>query len=147
VYPRFYGKERGSMSQVSESQRFFLDQAFRMALITWFAERTGQLAFYIVETPEGSLDLAYERNVADMYTEFSDYGHSIIVTSNLNSSNFLRGLYKNLGDEIAGKSERTLDLLRFGHLSDVQRQERHIEAFNDRLEQLGLPLMWNDSTG
>jgi hypothetical protein len=142
MYPRFYEEDREQMAEVSESQRFFLDQAFRMALITWFLETTGQPTFYIVETPEGSLDLAYERNVADMYLEFSSYGHSIIVTSNLNSSNFLRGLYDHLGDD---RQDRTLDLLRYGRLSLVQKQEQHLHAFNERLEQLRLPLILPDS--
>lgn len=141
MYPRFYDKDRVSMAQVSESQRFFLDQAFRMALITWYAQSTNLPAFYIIETPEGSLDLAYERNVADMYVEFSSYGHSIMVTSNLNSSNFLGGLYESLGTA-QERQERTLDLLRYGHLSGVQKREEHMRAFNERARQLGLSLVW-----
>ncbi len=140
VYPRFNDEGREEMEQVSESQRFFLDQAFRMALITWFTQSTDQPTFFVVETPEGSLDLAYERNVADMYIEFSSYGHSIIVTSNLNSSNFLGGLYDCLGDD-QEKQYRTLDLLQYGRLSSVQRREEHMKAFNERYRQLGLPLI------
>jgi hypothetical protein len=79
MYPRFHERERENINQVSESQRFFIDQAFRMALITWYTEETGQPTLCIVETPEGSLDLAYEQNVAKMYTEFASYGHSIIA--------------------------------------------------------------------
>lgn len=110
-----------------------------MALATWFTQSANQPTFYIVETPEGSLDLAYERNVADMYIEFGDYGHTIIITSNLNSSNFLGGLYEHLDDQ--EKQKRTLDLLRYGRLSAVQQQEEHLKAFNQRMEQLGLPLI------
>jgi hypothetical protein len=61
---------------------------------------------------------------------------------NLNSSNFLRGLYDHLGDD---RQDRTLDLLRYGRLSLVQKQERHLHAFNERLEQLRLPLILPDS--
>ena len=43
-----------------------------MALITLFSQTNDVLTFYIVETPEGSLDLAYEQNVADMYLDFRD---------------------------------------------------------------------------
>lgn len=143
MYPRFYGKDRSLATHVSESQRFFLDQAFRMAFINWFTQKEGAVSFFIVETPEGSLDLAYERNVADMYTEFASYDHTIIVTSNLNSSNFLRGLYDNLGDT-GEREERTLHLLNYGKPSSIQQQEHHVRAFNRslhdlQLEQLRLP--------
>ncbi|MSP12339.1 MAG: hypothetical protein EXR62_05205 [Chloroflexi bacterium] len=149
MYPRFHSKDREGVTQVSESQRFFLDQAFRMALITWFTQASGQQTFYIVETPEGSLDLAYEKNVADMYIEFGSYGHSIIVTSNLNSSNFLGGLYDQLGEK-QEKEKRTLDLLKYGRLSSVQKQQKHLKNFNERIHQLGLPFIWpneNDTAG
>ena len=140
MYPRFHDKDREEMTQVSESQRFFLDQAFRMALVNWFTRSTDQPTFFVVETPEGSLDLAYERNVADMYIEFGGHGHSIIVTSNLNSSNFLGGLYDCLGDD-QEKRDRTLDLLHYGRLSSVQQREEHVRAFNERYRQLGLPFI------
>src|SRR5204862_120950 len=133
MYPRFNQKDRPSVFEVSESQRFFIDQAFRMALITLFSNLNDDSnTFFIVETPEGSLDLAYERNVADMYLDFAKLGHTIIVTSNLNSSNFLQGLYSRLGAQQA-KRDRTLDLLKYGRLSSVQGHDA--EEFNNRLEQ------------
>ncbi|MCD6050748.1 MAG: chromosome segregation ATPase-like protein, partial [Verrucomicrobia bacterium] len=99
MHPRFNDKERSNLHEVSESQRFFIDQAFRMALISLFSELNNHNeTFFIVETPEGSLDLAYERNVAEMYLDFAKFNHSIVITSNLNSSNFLKGLYDQLGD-------------------------------------------------
>jgi len=137
MYPRFNNKERKETIHVSESQRFFLDQAFRMALITWFIKQNQEATFYIIETPEGSLDLAYERNVAEMYSEFASYGHSIIVTSNLNSSDFLKSLYDSFEDN-RDKEKRTLDLFKYGRLSNVQ--ELSIGYFNERLKQLKLPL-------
>jgi DNA repair exonuclease SbcCD ATPase subunit len=133
MFPRFLDKERANLDQVSESQRFFIDQAFRMALISWFAELDSQSTFCIVETPEGSLDLAYEQNVADMYLEFAKQGHAIIATSNLNSSNFLGELFAQVGVD----ENRVLDLLAYGHLSSVQKG--HIKEFNKRLIALQLP--------
>jgi chromosome segregation ATPase len=136
MHPKFLEKERSNIYQVSESQRFFIDQAFRMALISWFAESKGQLTFCIVETPEGSLDLAYEQNVADMYLRFANQGHAIIVTSNLNSSNFLNQLLVNLGSADRGQ---ILDLLAYGRLSSVQKE--HLDEFNSRLKNLKLPML------
>lgn len=138
MYPRFGGKDRNDISEVSESQRFFIDQAFRMALITLFSKlNRGTTTFFVVETPEGSLDLAYERNVAEMYLDFAKRGHAIIVTSNLNSSNFLQGLYSHLGTART-KQTRTLDLLEHGRLSDVQGSDHMLAEFNKRRRQLGI---------
>jgi hypothetical protein len=134
MYPRFLDKERPTMNQVSESQRFFIDQAFRMALISWFAQSNTGETFCIVETPEGSLDLAYEENVAKMYLEFAKQGHSIIATSNLNSSKFLETLFKHLGDD---PKRNVLDLLAYGRLTSVQGL--HKPAFNRSLKKLNLP--------
>jgi hypothetical protein len=134
MYPRFSEKDRPTMNQVSESQRFFIDQAFRMALISWFSQSNTGETFCIVETPEGSLDLAYEENVAKMYLEFAKQGHAIVATSNLNSSNFLKTLSKSLGDD---PKRRVLDLLTYGRLSSVQQS--HKAQFNKSLEQLKLP--------
>ncbi len=139
MYPKFYGKDREQSNNVSESQRFFLDQAFRMALIDLFVMSTGSPTFYIAETPEGSLDLAYERNVATMYLEFANAGHSVIITSNLNSSRFLQTLYAALGDE-HNREDRTLDLLKYGRLSTVQQRERR--DFKRAITQLQLPFEW-----
>ena len=139
MYPKFNEKDRQQSTNVSESQRFFLDQAFRMALIELFTSVSGSPTFYIAETPEGSLDLAYERNVANMYLEFSNAGHSIIITSNLNSSNFLQSLYAAMDDEkSAGK--RTLDLLKYGKLTNVQNREK--QEFDQRYSQLLMPLKY-----
>jgi hypothetical protein len=138
MFPRFNDKERENIDQVSESQRFFIDQAFRMALISWFADSSHLPTFCIVETPEGSLDLVYERNVAEMYAEFGTHKHSIIATSNLNSSNFLVRLIKQLGNTTERRG-RVVDLLHYGRLSRVQEQRK--SDFNDRLSQLKLPLI------
>jgi DNA repair exonuclease SbcCD ATPase subunit len=134
MFPRFLDKERRSMTQVSESQRFFIDQAFRMALISWFAQSNSGRTFCIVETPEGSLDLAYEVNVAKMYLEFAKQGHSIIATSNLNSSGFLVELFKHLGSH---PRQRVLDLLAYGRLTSVQNDKK--PDFNKSLNRLKLP--------
>jgi len=134
MFPRFFDKERPSLTQVSESQRFFIDQAFRMALITWFGQLNSGETFCIVETPEGSLDLAYEQNVAKMYLKFAKQGHSIIATSNLNSSNFLVELFKHLG---SNPKRRVLDLLAYGRLTSVQGL--HKPDFNKSLKRLKLP--------
>lgn len=120
--PEIDGQVRKDIWSVSESQRFFIDQAFRMAIIDYLQnEIVGFSTFFITETPEGSLDIAYESQVAMMFKIFSESNNKIIFTSNLNSSNFLKELYK--GISIEERPLRTLDLLRKGKITRVQKNK------------------------
>lgn len=120
--PEIDGQIRKDIWSVSESQRFFIDQAFRMAIIEYLqANITNFSTFFITETPEGSLDIAYESQVAMMFNIFSNSNNKIIFTSNLNSSNFLKELYKNI--PVAERPSRTLNLLEKGKITKVQRSK------------------------
>ncbi|MHA9738538.1 hypothetical protein [Robinsoniella peoriensis] len=120
--PEIDGQIRKDIWSVSESQRFFIDQAFRMAIIEYLqANITNFSTFFITETPEGSLDIAYESQVAMMFNIFSNSNNKIIFTSNLNSSNFLKELYKNIS--VAERPSRTLNLLEKGKITKVQRSK------------------------
>ncbi|MBO2523181.1 MAG: AAA family ATPase, partial [Bacteroidetes bacterium] len=54
-YPVIDGKVRRQEESLSESQRFFIDHSFRMSILTFFYQSP---TFYIVETPDSSLDLS-----------------------------------------------------------------------------------------
>lgn len=131
--PEIDGQVRKDIWSVSESQRFFLDQAFRMAVIDYLQNNIrGFSTFFITETPEGSLDIAYESQVAMMFNIFSKSNNKIIFTSNLNSSNFLKELYKNISKE--ERIQRTLNLLEKGKITKVQKNK--IEQLNTLLDQI-----------
>ena len=120
--PEINGQVRKGIWSVSESQRFFIDQAFRMAVIDYLQNEIGRFStFFITETPEGSLDIAYESQVAMMFKIFAESNNKIIFTSNLNSSNFLKELYKSIPKE--ERTLRTLDLLKKGKVTRVQRNK------------------------
>lgn len=120
--PEINGQVRKNIWSVSESQRFFIDQAFRMAIIDYLQSNiAGFGTFFITETPEGSLDIAYESQVAMMFKIFSESTNKIIFTSNLNSSNFLKELYREIPKR--ERSLRTLDLLRKGKVTRVQKSK------------------------
>lgn len=120
--PEINGQVRKGIWSVSESQRFFIDQAFRMAIIDYLQSNiAGFSTFFITETPEGSLDIAYESQVAMMFKIFSESNNKIIFTSNLNSSNFLKELYREISKE--ERPLRTLDLLRKGKVTKVQKSK------------------------
>lgn len=85
-YPIIDGKVRKQEESLSESQRFFVDHSFRMSILTFFYQSP---SFYIVETPDSSLDLSYERNAAGVFLQFLRKPNIVIVTSNLNNSSFI----------------------------------------------------------
>lgn len=88
-YPVIDGKIRRQEESLSESQRFFVDHSFRMSILSFFYQSP---SFYIVETPDSSLDLSYEKNAAGVFLQFLKKPNIIIVTSNLNNSSFVNYL-------------------------------------------------------
>lgn len=123
--PKLNGAERSDIYSVSESQRFFVDQAFRMAIIDFLQNNIeGFEVFFITETPEGSLDIAYEEQVAEMFTIFAESNNNIIFTSNLNSSNFLGKIFNRLDKNT--KKDRVLNMLEKGNLTKVHKAYKEI---------------------
>ncbi|WP_036214531.1 AAA family ATPase [Lysinibacillus sphaericus] len=128
--PKVNGAERGDIYSVSESQRFFLDQAFRMAIIDFLQNKIkGFEVFFITETPEGSLDIAYEEQVAEMFTIFAKSNNNIIFTSNLNSSNFLSKIFKKI--DKTDRERRILNMLEKGNLTKVHKE--YEQVLSDKL--------------
>jgi hypothetical protein len=92
----FAGSERRSPEALSESQRFFMDIALRMALARKLAA-AGEPATLYVDTPEGSLDIAYEMRAGRMFGRFAQGNgntapNRLIMTANINTSQLLQEL-------------------------------------------------------
>jgi DNA repair exonuclease SbcCD ATPase subunit len=86
---------RTESHKLSESQRFFLDIALRMTLAIYLSAH-GNEATLIIDTPEGSLDIAYESRAGKMFAEFiNKYSQNILMTANINSSQLLISLAQN----------------------------------------------------
>lgn len=118
---------RSRAEDVSESQRFFLDIALRMALAEF---ASSEVATLLIDTPEGSLDITYEARAGQMFSDFVEGGNAILMTANLRSSAMLRRLaesQKKAGMQI----ERMTD---WTDLSDVQRAEE--ELFTQAFEEI-----------
>ena len=90
------GTTRREQQNLSESQRFFLDIALRMALTQHMSASAAKGAM-LIDTPEGALDIAYEKRAGDMLAMFTEAGHQIIMTANLNSSQLLLELAQRCG--------------------------------------------------
>lgn len=120
---------RSNAYQLSESQRYFIDIALRMALI----ELCTQSSTILIDTPEGSLDIAYESRAGKMFADFSQGLNQSMLTANINSSQLLLELAhicKNERMQIERMTEWT-------ELSDVQLAEIHrIEYAYDTIEKI-----------
>lgn len=86
-------QRRSSATDVSESQKEFIDLAFRMALID--VAGGGQPGLLVVETPEASLDAAFIVRAGHMLAEFANApaGHQLVASTNLNQSHMISVLF------------------------------------------------------
>ncbi len=115
--------------QLSESQRYFVDIAIRMALI----ELCTKSATILIDTPEGSLDIAYESRAGKMFADFAKDLYKVILTANINSSQLLKELAS-----ICKKRKMTIErMTEWTTLSEVQQKENHrIEVAYSELEKI-----------
>ena len=111
-YPVIDGKIRQFEEELSESQRFFIDHSFRMSILSFFYKKP---SFYIVETPDSSLDISYEKNAAKVFMKFLENDNALIITTNLNNSEFLNHLIELSKDRIS-----VINLLDIGKKSVIQ---------------------------
>ncbi|MCK8467154.1 AAA family ATPase [Microbacterium sp. KSW4-16] len=73
---------RSGMDEVSESQKEFIDLAFRMALIEAAGGQSG--ATLVIDTPESSLDRVFSKRAASVLSDFAtSAGNRLLVASNL----------------------------------------------------------------
>ena len=122
------GSDRRERFQLSESQQYFLDIALRFALIEYVDKLQ---AYMLIDTPEGSLDIAYESRAGQMFADFVSKGYSVIMTANINTSHLLLRMAEKCGKERM-KIERMTD---WTTLSLVQQQEqKSIESAFDAIE-------------
>ena len=113
--------------QLSESQRFFLDIALRMALAQFVSAQEAPAPLYI-DTPEGSLDIAYEARAGEMFAEFVAAGNDIVMTANINTSQLL----KKLASKCGSSRMSLVRMTEWTDLSEVQMEEEDLfrEAYN-----------------
>lgn len=118
------GTGRQKPVELSASQRYFLEIALRMTLLAWLG-RGGPTPFLAIDTPEGSLDIAYEVNAGRMFAKFvADHGGQLLSVSNLNSSRLIRETIDACND--AAGSIRLHDLRAVGRLNQVQAERQQL---------------------
>jgi hypothetical protein len=89
------GTVRSDDTQVSESQKEFVDLAFRMALFDAVRQR-GDGVMLVIETPEASLDTVFVDRAGELLRKFANENsgqHNVVLaSSNLTSANMVRSL-------------------------------------------------------
>ncbi|SKA88446.1 AAA domain-containing protein [Prosthecobacter debontii] len=123
LVPSFKGIRRTQSTQCSESQAFFLDIAFRMALIDLVEKHSGYGSTFICETPENALDLAYADNVAEMFNQFRAAGCYALLTANLQAGGVAEPLLKKI-KPLGERKLRAFNMLSHAELSGVQKRKR-----------------------
>jgi len=129
--------QRQQSHQLSESQRFFLDIALRMAFVLHVSQEAGMM---LIDTPEGSLDIAYETNAGQMLSDFALQGRQLILTANINSSGLLRTMARTCGSSHL-ELQRMID---WATLSEVQAQ--HADLFERELGAIRAAMGERDDT-
>jgi DNA repair exonuclease SbcCD ATPase subunit len=126
--PEFGGSVRPTPDSCSEAQRFFLDIAFRMAILDLALGLSGMPGSFICETPENALDISYVDNVVRMFERFSRGHHSLLFTANVQQAGIAEKILRSTPRH--GRSERVLNLLDYGQLTAVhQRDLRRLKQF------------------
>jgi len=116
------GTARTESHQLSESQRFFLDIALRMALAVYLAKNNNE-ATLLIDTPEGSLDIAYESRVGKMFADFVvDYNQNMMMTANINASQLLISLAEKCGKD----KMQFRRMLEWTDLTEIQKEGEHL---------------------
>lgn len=100
---------RTGPTQVSESQREFIDLSFRMALMQVASSDGGSL---VIDAPESSLDAVFVSRAAKVLTAFASQGENrLIVTSNLVDGDLIPTLLRRSGIR-SSRDKRVVDLLK-----------------------------------
>jgi len=121
---------RSGPEQVSESQREFIDLAFRMTLMTvGTSDHAGTL---VIDAPESSLDAVFARRAADVLTRFaqSEEDNCLLITSNLTDGDLIPQLLRKSGIKSA-RDRRVVDLLSVA-APTVATTKLHVEYANVR---------------
>jgi hypothetical protein len=130
-------RERHEQEEVSESQKEFIDLAFRMALLK--AANRGRGSLLVIETPEASLDSVFIDRAGLMLHDFAhgrgNSKNQIIATSNLNKENMIPALL-GLKDEKGGIRRATKDVQgRVLNLLQIAAPSRAYTEFKPQYDQ------------
>ena len=112
---------RAGPDQVSESQREFIDLAFRMAVTeALVAGGTGSL---VIDAPESSLDAVFVSRAAEVLTKYAARQNRLVITSNLIEGDLIPQLAMRAGIR-STRSSRVIDLFSVAAPTAATHQHR-----------------------
>lgn len=114
---------RRTPDDVSESQREFIDLAFRMALMETAAG--GGPSSLVIETPEASLDVIFMRKAGDLLRTFASGQRRVVITSNLTNTEMIPSLLGPIPRRTDAQEKRRQRLLDMMEISAPNAAVRH----------------------
>lgn len=118
--------ERESEMTLSESQRIFVDMAYRLATLEFFHKDS----YFISETPDSTLDYFFETNAVKTFSYFIDSGNTLFMSANARNSRLI-----NLLVERYKKEYTLINLLEKSTLAQKQFDEIKQLEFYSFLEE------------
>ena len=115
---------RSGPGEVSESQREFIDLAFRMALMEIAA--TGGVGSLVIDAPESSLDAVFSTRAAEVLARFAvpEKHNRLIMTTNLNEGALIPDLIK-LTASMQDEGRRIINLF---EIAEPTRATKEMES-------------------
>jgi energy-coupling factor transporter ATP-binding protein EcfA2 len=118
---------RAGPDDVSESQREFIDLAFRMALMRSAGQGSSGL---VIDTPESSLDTVFAKRAGEVLLRFgTEANNTLVVTSNLVEGSLLPALVAGIAST-PEKAERVVDLF------EIAKPTAAVEADREEYDRL-----------
>ena len=121
---KFYlnGTERESEKSLSESQRIFVDMAYRLATLEFFHKDS----YFISETPDSTLDYLFEENAVKTFSYFINSGNTIFMSANARNSKLINTLVNTYKDDYT-----LVNLLKISNLAGERMEEvKQLEIYN-----------------
>ena len=108
---------RNTEYELSESQRIFTDLTFRFSILSYFHNNS----FFIIETPDSTLDIFHENNAAKVFQNYVNSGNKLIITANAKNNNLL----EILSSEYNSKNEiQIINVAEISNFADKNLSEK-----------------------
>ena len=116
------GTERESSESLSESQRIFVDMAYRLATLEFFHKDS----YFISETPDSTLDYLFEENAVTTFKNFIESGNTLFLSANARNSTLINNLV-----EVYKSDYKLVNLLEESNLAENRiRAIKELEWFS-----------------
>lgn len=115
---KFYlnNSPRESEDSLSESQRIFVDMAFRLATLEFFHKDT----YFMSETPDSTLDYFFEGHAVDTFNSYIKSGNTLFLSANARNSSLVSLLIKKNSDTIKIINLLEISRLANEHYKDIE---------------------------